>query len=31
LIISADNDLIPIGDDFGFSESLWKWQKNLTN
>jgi hypothetical protein len=23
--------LIPVGDDFGFSDSLWKWLKNMTS
>jgi hypothetical protein len=29
-ITTADNALIQLGDDFGFSGS-WKWQRNSTN
>ena len=31
-ITAADNELIEVGDDFGFSDTLsWKWLKNLKN
>jgi len=30
LLTAADDALIEIGDDFGFSGWLWKWQKNST-